>query len=125
MPYASDPEIKLPVVVLPPQSVSGAKSDTNSDFGIWNHPPGGSVNPSLPSMAPPCQFGAASFYEAPLNPFPAPGCPGPPAQFAPPSYVGPPGQFGPSVSHQSDSAAPPPYEEYQLYPHLPDHSKKS
>ncbi|KAK9955036.1 hypothetical protein ABG768_014944 [Culter alburnus] len=125
VPYASDPEIKLPVVILPLQSVSGAKSNTKSDFGIWNHPPGGNVNPSLPSMPPPCQFGAPSYYEPPLNPFPAPGCPGPLAQFAPPSYVGPPGQFGPSVSHQSDSSAPPSYQEYQLYPQLPDHSKKS
>ncbi len=137
MPYALDPEIKFPVVILPPQPVSRA---TNSDFGIWNQPPGSNMYPNPPPMAPlasplnvvgpPGQFGAPGYYGPPLNQFPVPGytgplgqiappCyPGPPGQFAPPSYTGPPGQFGPSVSHQSDPSAPPPYQEYQLYPQL-------
>ncbi|XP_077050364.1 arrestin domain-containing protein 3-like [Siphateles boraxobius] len=138
VPYASDPEIKFPIVLLPLQSVPGAKSATNSDFGIWSQPPGGNVNPSplhMPPSAPPGQFGASGYYGPPLSPFPAPGFPGPLEQFAPPpgqfgpvsppSYVGPPGQFGPSVSHQCDSSDPPPYQEYQLYPLLPDYCKKS
>ncbi|KAK7131540.1 hypothetical protein R3I94_016607 [Phoxinus phoxinus] len=128
VPYASDPEIIFPVVVLPLPSVPGAKSGTNSDFGSWNQPPGGNVNPSplhMPPSAPPGQFGASGYYGPPPSPLPAPGFPGPPDPFAPPSYVGSPGQFGPSVSHQSDSSDPPPYQEYQLYPQLPGHSKKS
>uniref|UniRef100_A0A672QF80 Arrestin domain-containing protein 3-like n=1 Tax=Sinocyclocheilus grahami TaxID=75366 RepID=A0A672QF80_SINGR len=132
VPYASDPEIKFPVVILPPQPVSGA---TNSDFGIWNQPPGSNMYTNPPPMAPLAtpfnvvgpsgQFGAPGYYGPPLHQFPAPGYPGPLGQFAPPSYTGPPGQFGPSVSHQSDPSAPPPYQEYQLYPQLPDHPEKS
>lgn len=128
MPFASDPEIKFPVVVLPLQSVPGAKSATNSDFGVWNQPPGGNVNPSplnMPPSVPPGHFGVSGYNGPPLSTFPAPAFPGPLDQFAPPSYVGLPGPFGPSVSHQSDSSDPPPYQEYQLYPQLPDHSKKS
>ncbi|XP_050966170.1 arrestin domain-containing protein 3-like isoform X1 [Labeo rohita] len=144
VPYASDPEIKLPVVILPPPPVSGA---TNSDFGIWNQPPGINMYPNPPPMAPqapphnvvgpPGQFGAPGYPGPPHVQFGPPGYPGPPGHFAPPSYTGPPGQvapasytgppgqFGPSVSHQSAPSAPPPYQEYQLYPHLPDHPEKS
>ncbi|XP_042580546.1 cuticle collagen 2C-like [Cyprinus carpio] len=132
VPYASDPEIKFPVVILPPQPVSGA---TNRDFGIWNQPPGSNMYPNPPSMAPlapplhvvgpPGQFGAPGYYGPPLNSFPDPGYPGPRGPFAPPNYTGPPGQFGPSVSNHSDPSAPPPYQEYQLYPQLPDHPEKS
>ncbi|XP_067294350.1 arrestin domain-containing protein 3-like [Pseudorasbora parva] len=135
VPYASDPEIKFPVVILPLQSLSGANSATNSDFGIWNQPPGGNVYPNPPPMPPsaqplnvvgqPGQFGAPGYYGPPPSQFPAPGYPGPPGQCAPPSYAGRPGQFGSSISHQSDSSAPPSYLEYQLYPQLPDHPKKS
>uniref|UniRef100_A0A8C1VZ82 Arrestin C-terminal-like domain-containing protein n=1 Tax=Cyprinus carpio TaxID=7962 RepID=A0A8C1VZ82_CYPCA len=132
VPYASDPEIKFPVVILPPQPVSGA---TNRDFGIWNQPPGSNMYPNPPPMAPlapplhvvgpPGQFGAPGYYGPPLNSFPDPGYPGPRGPFAPPNYTGPPGQFGPSVSNHSDPSAPPPYQEYQLYPQLPDHPEKS
>ncbi|XP_058650114.1 arrestin domain-containing protein 2-like [Onychostoma macrolepis] len=97
VPYASDPEIRFPVVLLPPQPVSGA---TNSDFGIWNQPPGSSMYPNPPPLAPPLnvvgppgQFGAPGYYGPPLSQFPVPG------------YTGPPGQFGPSVSHQSDPSS--------------------
>lgn len=109
---------------------------TNSDFGIWNQPPGG--NAPLNMVEPPGHCGALGYpgpplsqYPAPgypgppLSQFPAPGYPGPPSQFAPPSYDGLPGQFGPSVSHQSDSSAPPPYQECHLYPQCPDHLEKS
>ncbi|KAK7173533.1 hypothetical protein R3I93_003377 [Phoxinus phoxinus] len=134
VPYASDPEIKFPIVILPLQSLSAASSATNSDFQIRNHPAGGNPYPNPPSMppsAPPLnavgqsgQFAAPGHYRPPLSQFPAPGYPGPPGQFAPSNYVRLLAQFGPSVSHQSDSA-PPPYLEYQLYPQLPEHPEKS
>ncbi|XP_067294348.1 arrestin domain-containing protein 3-like [Pseudorasbora parva] len=136
VPFASDPEIKFPVVILPLQSLSGANSATNSDFGIWNQPPGGNVYPNPPPMPlsafpfnmveSPGHFGSLGYPGPPLSQFPAPGYPGPPlSQFPAPGYPGPPGEFGPSVSHQSDSSAPPPYQEYHLYPQLPDHPGKS
>ncbi|XP_077087707.1 arrestin domain-containing protein 3-like isoform X1 [Siphateles boraxobius] len=144
VPFAS--EIKFPIVILPLQSLSGASSATNSDCGIWNQPPGGNAYPNPPPMPPsapsfnmvepPGQCGALGYPGPPLSQYPAPGYPGPPlsqfpgypgppGQFAPPSYAGLPGQFGPSVSHQSDSSAPPPYQECHLYPQLPDHPEIS
>ncbi|KAG1937212.1 arrestin domain-containing protein [Pimephales promelas] len=152
VPYASDPEIKFPIVILPLQSLSAASSATNSDFQVWNaygNPPQSA--PPLNVVGQPGQFAAPGHYRPPfnqfpapgnpgpplsqysapgypgppLNQFPAPGYPGPPGQFAPSSYAGLPGQFGPSVSHQSYSSAPPPYLDYQLYPQLPDHPEKS
>ncbi len=128
MPYALNPEIKFPVVILPRQPVSGA---TNSDFGIWNQPPGSNMYPHPPPLAPPLnvvgppgEFGAPGYYGPPLSQFLAPGYTGPLGLIPPPIYPGPPGQFGPSVSQQSDPSAPPPYQEYQLYPQLPDHAEK-
>uniref|UniRef100_A0A673NPL4 Arrestin domain-containing protein 3-like n=1 Tax=Sinocyclocheilus rhinocerous TaxID=307959 RepID=A0A673NPL4_9TELE len=145
VPYASDPEIKFPVVILPPQPVSGAK---NSDFGIWNQPPGSNMHPNPPHMAPlapplnvvgpPGQFGAPGYPGSPRVQLGASGYPGPPhvqlgasgypgpplGQFGAPGFPGPAGQFGPN-SHRSDPSAPPPYQEYQLYPQLPDHPEKS
>ncbi|XP_056089361.1 arrestin domain-containing protein 3-like isoform X2 [Rhinichthys klamathensis goyatoka] len=152
VPYASDPEIKFPIVILPLQSLSAASSATNSDFQVWNayrNPPQSA--PPLNVFGQPGQFAAPGHYRPPLSQFPAPGYPGPPlsqspapgypgpplsqspapgypgppGQFAPSSYAGLPGQFGPTVSHQSDSSAPPPYLDYQLYPQLPDHPEKS
>ncbi|XDV20305.1 hypothetical protein PO909_025654, partial [Leuciscus waleckii] len=126
VPYASDPEIKFPIVILPLQSLSSASSGTNNDFQIWNRPTRGNAYPNPPPSAPPRQFGAPGHYRPPLRQFPAPGYPGAPlSQFPAPGYPVPPGQFGPSVLHQSDSSAPPPYVEYQLYPQLPDHPEKS
>ncbi|XP_056312994.1 arrestin domain-containing protein 3-like [Danio aesculapii] len=146
--YASDPEIKLPIVVLPLQPVSGANGATNSDFGIWNQSQSGSAGPNLPPTAPsvkpqnmagpPGQLGAPDYPGPPVGQFPPPGYPGPPlGQFGAPAYPGPPGQFassyysgapgqfGPSVTHQSSTSAPPPYQEFKLYPQLPDQPEKS
>ncbi|KAI7813738.1 hypothetical protein IRJ41_024941, partial [Triplophysa rosa] len=148
VPYASDPEIKFPVVLLPPQTSSGAKGPSNSDFGIWNQQAGGSAYPNAPPMAPgqfgtpanygpsPGQFGASGNYgpspgqfgnSGPPGQYAAPGYAGPLSQFAPPGYPGPPAQLHPPVSNsqQSDPSALPPYQDYQLYPHIPDETKKS
>ncbi|XP_043099785.1 arrestin domain-containing protein 3-like [Puntigrus tetrazona] len=131
VPYASDPEIKFPVVILPPQLVSGA---TNSDFGVWNEPIESNMYPNPPLMAPlapplhvvsPGQFGAPGYPGPPHIPLGASGYPGPPLdQVGAPGFPGPPGQFGPK-SHLPDPSAPPPYQDYQLYPKLPDHPQKS
>ncbi|XP_073716624.1 arrestin domain-containing protein 3 isoform X2 [Misgurnus anguillicaudatus] len=145
VPYASDPEIKFPIVFLPPQTTSGARGpSSNSDFGIWNQQAGGSAYPNAPPSAPPApssaplapQFGAPGYsgppgqfgapgYSGPPGQFAASGYSGPPSQFPPPSYPGPPAQQCPSNPQQPDSSAPPPYQEYQLYPQLPDDTKKS
>ncbi|KAA0716630.1 hypothetical protein E1301_Tti021999 [Triplophysa tibetana] len=138
VPYASDPDIKFPVVLLPPQTTSGAKCPSNSDFGIWNQPAGGNLYPNTPPMAPgqfdtpgnygpsPGQFGASG-NTGPSGQYTAPGYVGPLSQFAPPGYPGPPAQLHPPVSNfqQSDPSALPPYQDYQLYPHIPDETKKS
>ncbi|XP_056602081.1 arrestin domain-containing protein 3-like [Triplophysa dalaica] len=138
VPYASDPEIKFPIVLLPPQTTSGAKCPSNSDFGIWNQQAGGSLYPNTPPMAP-GQFGASGNYgpspgqfgtpgnSGPSGQYAAPGYVGPLSQFAPPGYPGPPAQLHPPVSNfqQSDASALPPYQDYQLYPHIPDETKKS
>ncbi|KAL0192374.1 hypothetical protein M9458_010670, partial [Cirrhinus mrigala] len=121
VPYASDPEIK------------------NSDFGIWNPPPGSNMYPNPPPIAPQApphnvvgppgqfeapgypgpphvQFGPPGYPGPPHAQFGAPGYPGPPlGQFGAPGFPAPPGQFGP-ISHQSDPSAPPPYQDYQSYP---------
>uniref|UniRef100_A0A671QAP7 Arrestin C-terminal-like domain-containing protein n=1 Tax=Sinocyclocheilus anshuiensis TaxID=1608454 RepID=A0A671QAP7_9TELE len=126
------PEIKFPVVILPPPPVSGAK---NSDFGIWNQPPESNMYPNPPPMAPlapplnvvgsPGQFGAPGYPGPPHVQLGASGYLGPPlGQFGAPGFSGPAGQFGPN-SHRSDPSAPPPYQDYQLYPQLPDHPEKS
>ncbi|XP_048045087.1 arrestin domain-containing protein 3-like [Megalobrama amblycephala] len=154
VPFALDPEIKFPVVILPLQSLSGASSARNSDFGIQNQPPGGNVYPNPPPMplsAPPFnmvpgQFGALGYPGPPVCQFPAPGYPGTPGQFAPPGYPGPPGQFAlPGYPGPPGQFAPPSYAEYsgqfgpslshqsdlsapppyQEYPQLPDHPEKS
>ncbi|KAL0192373.1 hypothetical protein M9458_010669, partial [Cirrhinus mrigala] len=97
-------------------------SAKNSDFGIWNQPPGSNMYPNpLPIappnvVGPPGPFGASGYPGPPHAQFDAPGYPGPPlAQFGAHSFPVPPGQFGP-VSHQSDPSAPPPYQDYQSYP---------
>uniref|UniRef100_A0A8C1FRD3 Arrestin C-terminal-like domain-containing protein n=1 Tax=Cyprinus carpio carpio TaxID=630221 RepID=A0A8C1FRD3_CYPCA len=119
VPYATDPEIKFPVVILPPQSVSGAK---NSDFGIWNQPPESNMYPSPPFITPQAP---PLYVVGPPGQFGASGYPGPPlGQFGAPGFPGPPGQFGPN-SYRSDPSAPPPYQDYRLYPQFSDHPEKS
>ncbi|XP_026068523.1 arrestin domain-containing protein 3-like [Carassius auratus] len=119
VPYASDPEIKFPVVILPPQPLSDPK---DIDFGIWKQPAESNMYLNPPPIAPqapplhvvgtPGQFGAS---------YPAP----PHVQLGASGYPAPPlGQFGPD-SHRSDPSAPPPYQDYQLYPQFPDHPEKS
>ncbi|RXN34072.1 arrestin domain-containing 3-like protein [Labeo rohita] len=112
VPYTSDPEIKFPVVILPPQPAK------NSDFGIWNQPPGSNMYPNPLPIVPLNVVG-------PSGPSGASGYSGPPdAQFGAHSSPAPPGQLGP-FSQQFDPSAPPPYQDYQLYPKLPDHPEKS
>nr|XP_055056129.1 arrestin domain-containing protein 3-like [Misgurnus anguillicaudatus] len=119
VPYASDPEIVLPIVLLLPQTTSEAKGPSKSDFGIWNQQAGDSAYPNTPPFAP------LASPSAPLGPPGQFGATGPPDQFSPPSYPGPPAQQCPSNPQHPDSSAPPPYDGYQLYPQLPDDTKKA
>ncbi|TRY94618.1 hypothetical protein DNTS_001875 [Danionella cerebrum] len=117
VPYASDPEVKFPIVLLPVHPVAGA----NSDFGNWNQPPGANVVVVPAPMAPSGQFAAQSYPAPPQGQFGFSGFSAPPqGQFSTPGYMGAPGHSG-----ASNSPAPPPYQQYQLYPQVPEHPQKS
>ncbi|XP_051962002.1 arrestin domain-containing protein 3 [Xyrauchen texanus] len=120
VPYASDPEIKLPIVILPLQSASDSKGPPSNDFGIWNQQAGGNTYPNPPPLAssgpppnvagPPSQFGGLGCCGPPPGQFAALAYSGPPGQFSAPAYSGPPGQIAaPAYSGAPGQIAAPAY----------------
>lgn len=117
--YASDPEIKFPIVILPAsQGAAQAPPPAASGFGFQpfgnpNPPAWGAVTPPQPAANPP-EWGAVP----PPQPAAAyaGGFPNPPAWGAipPPQPPAAPQPFDP----------PPPYGAYGMYPPLNDFDKK-
>ncbi|XP_055367856.1 arrestin domain-containing protein 3-like [Betta splendens] len=130
--YASDPEIKFPIIILPacqaPFAAPAPPGPTDfgfEPFGNPNPPVWGTVAPGPPGSPGPPVWGTVA--PAPPGPpvwgavTPAPS--GPPVWGtvppAPPVFGAVPPQV-PPVPQASN--APPPYEEHAMYPSLPDHS---
>ncbi|XP_051516496.1 arrestin domain-containing protein 3-like [Myxocyprinus asiaticus] len=120
VPYASDPEIKFPIVILPLQTASDSKGPSNNDFGILNQQAGGNAYPNPPPLAssapppnvagPPGLFGAPGCYGPPPGQFAAPAYSGPTGQIAAPAYSGCPGQIAsPAYSGPPGQIAAPAY----------------
>ncbi|KAG5280756.1 hypothetical protein AALO_G00063690 [Alosa alosa] len=134
VPYASDPEIKFPVVILPLAPSKGELGPPAPSFGFgdywnpgqagWNSAPYSAPSDAPftppPYTAPPAAPFSAPPYTAPSDaPFTAP----PAAPFSAPPYTAPPA--APYTAPSAPSAAPPPaYESYALYPPLPNYSEK-
>ncbi|KAL2092374.1 hypothetical protein ACEWY4_012172 [Coilia grayii] len=136
VPYASDPEIKFPIVILPVTSASGgekAAPPAMSSIGFgggWNpdQPPWNSGPYTLPQQAwnsmPPNTMPQPAWNSMPPNTTPQPAWNSAPYTTPQPAWNSAP-PTAPSAAWNSTAptAPPPAYDSYAFYPPLPNSSE--